>query len=245
MKHKKLLSVNADAKTIKGYKQGYLTGIMYLAPHKNSGVMNVCPNASLGCIQACLYKAGRGAFNKTQQARINKTILFKKDRTFFMNSLVKDIEALIRKADRDHVEPVIRLNGTSDLPFYNISVVRNGVLFNSIMDAFPNVQFYDYTKNDKSLSSNLPANYHITFSRAEDNERRALKLIKDGYNVSVVFDIKKDENLPQSWKGYKVINGDESDLRFLDEKGTIVGLRAKGNKKDIAEGIKEGFIVQA
>ena len=240
-----MLSIGSDAKTIKGQKYGYLTGIMYLAPHKNSGAMNVCASASDGCIAACLYKAGRGAFNSTQQARINKTIRFKKDRAAFMNDVVKDIQALIRKCERENQIPCVRLNGTSDIPWYNVGIIHDGVAYNSVMHLFKDVQFYDYTKNDVSLSHDLPSNYHITFSRAEDNERRALKLIKSGLNVSVVFDTKKGESLPQSWKGYKVIDGDDSDLRFLDEKGTIVGLRAKGSKKDIAEGIEKGFIVQA
>ncbi len=85
-------------------------------------------------------------------------------------------------------------------------------------DQFSDVQFYDYTKIVKTFDRVLPANYHLTFSRSESNQAEVLKVLANGGNVAVVFN-----NLPETYLGYKVISGDETDLRFLDEKNVIVG----------------------
>ena len=130
-----LLSISADAKTIKGQKMGYLTGVLYLAPHTLSG-FQVCPKASEGCKLACLYTAGRGMYTNIQEARIRKTKRFFMDREGFMAELVKNVEALIRKAKRESMIPVVRLNGTSDIAWEKIKCVRNGVAYASMMEAF-------------------------------------------------------------------------------------------------------------
>lgn len=226
-----LLSINADAKTVKGNKLGYLTGVLYLSPYNLSG-HQVCAKASAGCAAACLNTAGRGVYNNVQQSRINKTQRFFNNRKGFIAKLVSDIEALIRKAGRENMIPVVRLNGTSDLPWEKFACIRNGVKYDSIMEAFSEVQFYDYTKilnRHKALS--LP-NYHLTFSLAEDNDKAAVKALEQGYNVAVVMDIKRAEPKPATWSGYPVVNGDETDLRFLDPNGGhIVGLFPKGKAR--------------
>lgn len=227
-KSPKLLSVAADAKTVKGQKMGYLTGVLYLAPHTISGYQ-VCPKASEGCRLACLYTAGRGIYTNTQNARIAKTKRFHEDRDGFMAQLVNEVEALIRKAKRENLIPVVRLNGTSDLPWEKIKCNRNGVAYASIMEAFADVQFYDYTKvlgRSKALS--LP-NYSLTFSLAEDNDAAAMKALQEGFNVAVVMKVGRKEDKPANWGGFPVVNGDETDLRFLDPQGGhIVGLFPKG-----------------
>lgn len=226
-----LLSVNADAKTIKGHKRGYLTGVLYLAPYDLSG-RQVCPKASAGCAAACLNTAGRGVYNNVQQSRIDKTQRFFADRNGFIANLVKDIEALIRKAGREKMIPVVRLNGTSDMPWEKFACVRNGVKYDSLIEAFSEVQFYDYTKilnRHKALS--LP-NYHLTFSLSEENDKSAVKALAQGYNVAVVMDVKRKEVKPDTWGGYPVVDGDETDLRFLDPKGGhIVALFPKGKAR--------------
>lgn len=225
---KKLLSVAADAKTVKGEAKGYLTGVLYMAPFDISGYQ-VCPKASEGCKLGCLYTAGRGIYSNTQNARIAKTKAFHEDRTAFIAQLVDEIEALIRKGKRDKLIPVVRLNGTSDLPWEKFAAIRNGVKHGSLMEAFPEVIFYDYTKilgRNKALT--LP-NYSLTFSLAEDNDKRAVKALSEGYNVAVVMNVKRKEEKPAMWSGYPVVNGDETDLRFLDPNGGhIVALFPKG-----------------
>lgn len=226
-----LLSISADAKTIKGQKMGYLTGVLYLAPHTLSG-FQVCPKASEGCKLACLYTAGRGMYTNIQEARIRKTKRFFMDREGFMAELVKNVEALIRKAKRESMIPVVRLNGTSDIAWEKIKCVRNGVTYASMMEAFPEIQFYCYTKIlGRSKAIALP-NYSLTFSLSESNDAEAKEALAQGYNVAVVMNTKRKEQKPETWGGYPVVDGDETDLRFLDPNGGhIVALTAKGQAR--------------
>ena len=223
----KLLTID-NAKTTKGEKLDILTGILYLAPAKISGY-EVCPQRSIGCTEACLYTAGMGIFSNVQKARINKTKMFFEDRVEFLKILRKDIAALEKKATKLGMKPAVRLNGTSDI---------NWVRFNLMKD-FSNVQFYDYTKVVKQLTKNIP-NYNITFSRNESNDADCLEALQKGFNVAVVFNTKKGEELPVRWFNHPVVDGDETDVRFLDNSGSIVGLRAKGEaRKD-----KSGFVIK-
>lgn len=221
------LAIDKNAKTIKGQKLGYMTAILYLAPADASGVANVCPHASAGCKAACLYTSGMaGRFPKINQARIKKTLAFLSNRAAFLAQLETDIQILIKKSAKAGMIPAVRLNGTSDLPWENFG----------LMQKFPQIQFYDYTKNVNRMFRELPANYHLTFSRSEENGADAEKVARAGKNVAVVFDSK---NYPSDYYGSPVVNGDDSDLRFLDASGVIVGLYAKGKaKKD-----KSGFVV--
>ena len=212
------LLTTANYKTVKGEKLGYLTGILYLAPAKISGY-EVCPRRSAGCTAACLYTAGMGAFSTVQQARIKKTKQFFEDRDNFLMQLRKDITALVRKAKKTNMTPAVRLNGTSDIEW-----TRFG-----IMEEFPDVQFYDYTKVLNRLKQPIPKNYHITFSKSEDNEMDCRWALNLGFNVAVVFN-----KLPETYFARPVISGDETDVRFEDARGVIVGLTAKGKaKKDL------------
>jgi len=118
--HKKLLTVDSNAKTVKGQKYGFMTGILYMAPADISG-RNVCSMAEIaGCKAACLYTAGRGAMNSVQAARISKAKFFFSNRQAFMEILVKDIKALVRKAGKKGMIPLVRLNGTSDIKWENV-----------------------------------------------------------------------------------------------------------------------------
>jgi hypothetical protein len=225
----KLLSTK-NYKTSKGEKLGILTGVMYLAPAKISGY-EVCPRRSVGCTDACLYTAGMGAFSNVQQARIAKTITFFEKRDEFMSQLRKDIKALVRKAEKDNMIPAVRLNGTSDIEW-----TRTGII-----NEFPDVQWYDYTKVLNRLTKEIPSNYHLTFSQNEANGFEVMTALNSGFNAAVVFSTKKGDPLPESWNGYPVFDGDDTDARFLDPRGGyVIGLRAKGKaKKD-----SSGFVVR-
>ena len=231
----KLLSVG-NTKTVKGEAWGYRTYILHLAPSNLSGY-NVCPMASKGCAVACLNTSGRGRFTRTQEARIRKTKLFFENRDVFMTMLVKDILAAVRDAKRNNLIPVFRLNGTSDIRWETVTVgtkVNSTFMADNIMAVFPTIQFYDYTK--LANRTNLPANYHLTFSRSESNHTEVNHILDTTrQNVAVVFNVKKNAPLPAYWDGREVEDGDLSDLRFLDKQGTIVGLRGKGKaKKDLS-----------
>lgn len=225
----KLLTTQ-NYKTTKGEKLGIMTGILYLAPAKISGY-EVCPRRSEGCTKSCLYSAGRGAFNTVQKSRVAKTKMFFEQRDAFMDQLRKDIKSLVNKASKQNMVPAIRLNGTSDIEWTRLGIV----------DEFPDVQFYDYTKVLNRVTKERPSNYHITFSKNESNEVECLAAIKAGVNVAVVFDTKKGEDLPKAWNGAPVYDGDDTDVRFLDPKGGyVIGLRAKGKaRKD-----QTGFVVK-
>jgi hypothetical protein len=241
---KKLLSVAVDAKTKKGKKLGVLTGILYLAPADISG-FEVCPKRTAGCTESCLYTAGRGAFNYTKVARVNKTLGFFENRDEFMATLVKNAISLYKRAIKNNMLPAIRLNGTSDIAWEKIRVVRDGLQYRNIMLAFPDISFYDYSKVLGRKSALALPNYHLTFSMAENNDKDAYKALEQGYNVAVVMNLKKDEPKPAFWNGYPVIDGDETDARFLDpDGGHIVALTAKGMaKKDTSGFVRSANII--
>jgi hypothetical protein len=212
-----------NAKTSKGAGYGYLTGIVYLAPYNLSGV-NLCPKASDGCAQACLYTAGRGAFKSIQRSRLAKTRYFLDDRAGFIAQLKIEIKAAKRRADRLGLKLAIRLNGTSDIVWERLT---------DIFESFPDVQFYDYTKIAKRFLLKRPANYDLTFSLSEDNERDAASVLRLGGRVAVVF---RDKKYPAQFLGASVVDGDAHDLRFLDPSGSIVALYAKGKARRDSSG---------
>jgi len=246
----KLLSTG-NPKILKGLKQGFNTYIMHLAPANLSGY-ETCPKRTAGCTAACLNTAGRGGMfkkgentNAIQKARIRKTKMFFENRIEFFTQLVKDIELGIKQSAKKDLVPVFRLNGTSDLSFEKYEVIRNGKLFRNIFSAFPEVQFYDYTKI-LGRKVNEISNYHLTFSAADGNDIDVTKAVAQGYNVAVVFGIKKTLPMPEDYVGMPVFNGDDSDLRFLDPKGVVVGLYAKGKaKKDTSGFVKYPTIMLA
>jgi hypothetical protein len=180
----------------------------------------------------------RDRYTGVQQGRINRTEFFLKDRVGFLFQLKDEIERAIR-LNKDKAIPVFRLNGTSDLPYEKYRVFEGG---KNIFELFPDVQFYDYTKNWTRFDKVLPSNYYLTFSRSETNHDKSMELLSRGINVAWVF-----TKLPENFEGYEVINGDETDLRFLDKRGCIVGLKYKkltgkggGEKNKLA--IDSGFV---
>ena len=144
-----LLTINADSKTIKGLKKGFLTGVQYFMPADGSGIVNLCPFASPGCKASCLNTAGRGdprMGNSVQLARLVRTGYFQMHRECYMAMLMHDIDKLLRKADRDTLEAVVRLNGTSDIIWESLPVKVDGLtIADNIMSLYSDTQFYDYT----------------------------------------------------------------------------------------------------
>jgi len=229
-----MLNIDCNAKTVKGIKRGYSTGILYLAPSNESGIGNVCPNASAGCKASCLYSAGRGNMPNVVKSRIRKTVEFFNNPELFMAELFGDICKHVARAKRNGDIPCVRLNGTSDIDFGKYRLQGK-----NIFDLLSSVQFYDYTKSfarmKKYLAGKFPSNYHLTFSRSEKNMKQCEYILQNGGNVAMVF----RGGIPDTYMGFNVVNGDKDDLRFLDESNVIVGLSPKGKaKKDIS-----GFVV--
>lgn len=227
MNNQTLLTIGGNTKIKLSDAAGeYLTAILHLAPANLSG-KETCPLRSPGCSDACLNTAGRGRFTNIQEARIKKTQFFFEQNEEFLKRLDKELTSFVRRCERLGVKPAVRLNGTSDLLWEKTA----------IMEKFSMVQFYDYTAIEARFRDTwkLPKNYHLTFSRKENNQDRVERVLKAGGNVAVVF----RKAIPSQYMGKPVIDGTATDLRFTDPRGVVVGLLAKGKaKKDTS-----GFVV--
>lgn len=224
----KLLSTE-NTKIKKGEKFGWTTFGLSLAPANLSG-KQLCPHRSAGCELACLNTAGMGVFSFVQEARIAKSKYLIEEKNSFISQLKKELIAAEKKAKKLGMKIAVRLNVLSDLPWYNMIE----------MSEYPNIQFYDYTPNVSRmiqfLRGELPENYHLTFSRKENNQSKVELIASMGGSIAAVFD-----KLPDTYLGKKVVDGDDTDLRFMDDKNVIVGLKAKGKaKKDTS-----GFVIKA
>lgn len=259
---KKLLNIDANPKTVKGQKQGYITAVLYLAPWKASG-FNVCPMAeTAGCYAGCLNTAGHGGIskggkkmrtpagmlpaNQIQRARIARTRLFVDDRVEFFRLLYQEIRAFLRKAERMGMTPVIRLNGTSDIMWERIPFPvddrKRGIhmYYTNVMSAFPQVQFYDYTKIAKRFEKPQPPNYHLSLSYSQANRKyaNACKRARDEHGASLVVVVRDAATRDMHIK-LGGVDGDAHDLRFLDPDRSMVYLKAKGAaRKDTS-----GFVI--
>ncbi len=224
-------------KMTKGRKAGFHSIVLHLAPATSGGLrsggrpFNVCPASTPECRELCLNTAGFGVRPIVQHRRVERTRWLLEERSGFVEALALDLELELNAADCAGMQLAVRPNGTSDLPWLALELA----------DRFPSVQFYDYTKIPRPWSRARP-NYHVTFSRAEDNWAACEEALDHGVNVAVVWNVHKSESLPSSYLGRRVVDGDLNDLRFLDPTGgVIVGLRAKGR----ARGRPGGFVLPA
>ncbi len=240
-----------NPKTAKGEKLGYWTFILHFAPADLSGY-EVCALRTRGCTKACLNVAGRGGIhhsgiltydavaagirNQIQEARKSRTVAFFEHRPEFMAVLHFEIAKAIRLARSEGFIPAFRLNGTSDIRWESVPVAGH----RNIMEAYPEIQFYDYTKLPNR--KNVPANYHLTFSLADGNEAAAARAIENGFNVAAVFRNKEtvarymESGILLSGNRYPVARGDDTDLRFLDPAHHVIALYAKGNARNDQSG---------
>ena len=221
----------------------YLSAVIYLSPHKLSG-RNLCPDASPGCIAACLNLAGRGgifrsgeASNPIQRARLERSRRFLADRSAFVDDLAIDIGRLEASAHRIGKLPSVRLNGTSDVPWERV----HGSDGRSLFERFPRVQFYDYTKSQARALESVqdqrawPTNYVLSFSRSETTPHGWLRsYLAIGGRVSIVYSPESHGfHRARTWTNITlspsaIVDGDSTDYRFLDAPGTVALLRAKG-----------------
>jgi hypothetical protein len=216
-------------------KNSIKTFILYLAPHNlNNKGLTLCKDASNGCIASCLYSAGRGKFSNVQSSRINKANYFVTDKKVFLTQLLKEIKREIKKASDKDEKIAFRLNGTSDVDF--LYLLNKNLDFDIELLTYDKVYFYDYTKSIARAKRYKDfRNYTLTFSKSETNDKEVKEALNLGINVAAVF----KDNLPQKYKGVKVIDGDKSDLEMINHKNIILGLKAKGDaKKDTT-----GFVI--
>lgn len=242
----RLLTAN-NTKTAKGEKQGWKTLILYLSPHTLSG-RNFCPHSTSSCRSLCLFSAGRGLQGNVVDARYRRSRLFIEDRDAFLAQLDLEIGRGLKSAHKAGMRLAVRLNGTSDLPWEKF--------FRHNMKNWSRqgVRFYDYTKNPYRARACRSMNcwgfrwYDLTFSRSEETSNNYIRgMLSVGVRVTVIFD-----KVPERWGRYKVIDGDQSDLRFLEPKGRIIGLKYKPafdfktrKRITLAEAVKSGFVIEA
>jgi len=239
-------AINSSAKMMKNKKVNHqYTYAIYLAPANTSGY-NVCSHSTPECRLGCLATSGRAGMEliagktKTQQCRIRKTRLFYEQPEFFMAWLLAELKYFKRKADKDGFYFSVRINATSDIDWANVKV--NG---QNIFDMHPDINFYDYTKNANKYI-HKPKNYHLTYSYTGRNWLACEVLLKRKQNIAVVFNVKKESELPTTYRGYPVVNGDLTDYRIADGKGIIVGLKWKNIADKVAEKqiLQSCFVVQ-
>jgi len=222
------------------------TYAFYLAPAETSGY-NICSHSTHECRLGCLATSGHagmeilaGKSTRIKDSRIKKVKMFYEEPEYFINWMIAEIKKYQRKAKKDGYFFSVRLNATSDIDWQNVKISGQ-----TISEMFPEVNFYDYTKNANKFVGK-PSNYHLTYSYTGRNWHLCEALLKRGNNVAMVFNVKNEKDLPAMYKGYSVINGDLTDYRIDDAKGIIVGLKWKkiANSAD-NKAIKESvFVVQ-
>jgi hypothetical protein len=239
-------NVNTSSKLLKNGKvSNQLTYGLYLAPASISGY-NVCSHSTPECRLGCLATSGRAAieiftgYTEIQNCRAKKSKLFNENTSFFMQWLIAEIKMHQARAAKTDYGFSVRLNCTSDINWANVIV--NG---QNIFQIFSDVSFYDYTKNHNKFTDK-PENYHLTYSYTGRNWNKALELLNLGFNIAMVFNVKKETELPQTFNGYNVVNGDLSDYRINDAKGIIVGLKWKriANRDVEKQILNSVFVVQ-
>jgi hypothetical protein len=238
-------NINISSKLLKNMKvSGQYTYIIYLSPANTSGY-NVCSHSTPECRLGCLATSGRAGMeilagiSRTHNCRVKKSRLFFEETAYFMAWMIEEIKYYQRKAIKDGFGFSIRLNCTSDIDWAKVLVDGK-----NIFQIFSNVQFYDYTKNHLKYN-NIPVNYDLTYSFTGRNNDKCIELLKKGFNVAVVFNVKNSKDLPKTFNGYKVIDGDRTDLRSEDEKGVVVGLKWKriANKENEKKILNSCFVV--
>lgn len=232
---------DSNVKTAKNAPHAMSVGLS-LAAHKSAGAGNVCPHAA-SCATSCLDDTGMGAiFKHIKAQRIAKTVFFQKNRPAFLNMLRDEIRAKQTTAENRGKLLAVRLNMFSDIAFERYGIPQE----------FPDVQFYDYTKNP-ARAGQICSNYWVTFSRDETNDAAAVAHLKAGKNVAVCFynpgkytgNRSKLQMLPETWKGFRVIDGDVTDARWTDPRGVVVGLKLKAaNNAARQRAIDSGFAVR-
>lgn len=233
-------SISKTVKHKKSIKYGELTYSLYLAPANQSGY-EVCPGRSKECTALCLGYSGMNRMimnnNLIDNSRIKKTKMFFENRAYFMDWLVYELNCGIKLAKSKNMTFSVRLNNTSDIDPREFYVIKDGVKKN-VLELFPNIMFYDYSKVPSRLElPKLYNNYKLTFSYNGYNMVQCMTAIENGINIAMVF-----KNVPPTFKGFEVIDGDKNDLRYRDKKGVIVGLKFKKVRSKLPQNTR--FVIQ-
>lgn len=232
--------VNNSTKHEKAYKYQEMVYTIYLSPAKSSGY-EVCPMRTEECTLLCLNESGRNKMvsdqNPIPNARITKTKLFFENREFFVRWVINEITSAKKKAEKNGFRFSVRLNNTSDISPESFFIIEDGTVKN-ILELFPTVQFYDYTKVYKriTLMKKYP-NYDVTFSYSGSNMDEVIKAMNNNIRVAIVF-----KKVPEFFMGREVIDGDQYDMRYLNSTDSIVGLKFKSVQNKLQP--EYSFVIQ-
>jgi hypothetical protein len=233
--------VNNSTKHEKAYSYQEMVYTLYLAPAKMSGY-EVCPMRSEECTKLCLNESGRNRIdiheNVINKARIKKTKLFFENRPFFMRWIINEIIQAKKESEKLGYRFSIRLNNTSDISPESFYLKGDDGVIRNILELFPDVQFYDYTKvpNRILLKQKYP-NYDVTFSFSGTNLDECFKMLENGVRVAMVF-----KEVPNKFMDYNVIPGDDYDMRYKDPENVIIGLKYKKTRQRLSSDTK--FVIQ-
>jgi hypothetical protein len=220
-----MVLLSEGTQNAKTKKNSVKTYILYLSPYTdNSKGINICPKATKECSEACLFNSGYSAiYPFIKERRREKTEFYLSDKDLFLETLAVEIKNVIRKSTNKNEKVLFRLNGTSDLDFLGMMKSKGYFDFESVSD---NVLFYDYTKifgKIKKYKNNKK--YTLTFSYSGENIEECKEVLSMGHNVSVVY----KDIMPETFLGYKVIDGDKADDLMLNEGGIVLALKLKGH----------------
>ena len=147
-----------------------------------------------------------------------------------MDYMYHDMHTFRRRMHKRGIKPCARPNGTSDIMFERTNLMYD----------FYDIQFYDYTKTYKRVYKKLPPNYHLTLSYSEADMDYANKIYRAVIDTCTNMAVVSTLSMPKKFRGLDCIDGDKDDLRFLDPKGVVVWLSAKGKAKNDTS----GFVVR-
>lgn len=250
MSHFNILSVDSDnSKLAKSREFGFLSVGISLAQSDASG-FNVCKFSSEPCRNACVGKKGlAGVFPSIEEARIRKTKMLFQDRDRFYALLDKDLAKLPGLSRSLGLKIHFRSDVFSDIDWrigFRDSQKRG--LFDRL-EALPvrrdELELHDYTKDfwrwEREHLNNRRYNleWKLTFSFSGENESLCIEVLRRGGRVAVAFDCKPHQ-LPKTWRGYRVVDGDVHDLQWLHGGGVVIGLAVKG--EPLGQGTPNGFI---
>jgi hypothetical protein len=172
-----------------------------------------------------------------QQAREAKTQFFYQHQNAFMLSMAADIWTLQRKAARLGLKPLVRPNGTSDIPYENILVIDD----KNIFQLFPDVQMYDYTKHpSRNLTGKTAGNYDLTYSFSGLTPKNVtIKGLTNPSNNRVAVVFSRQADIPSTFRTWDVIDGDNTDVRHIEPKAVVVALYAKGKARNDNSGFTQ------
>ena len=240
--------LSESVKVIKGEKVGYLTGVQYMTANLKIGKDHTCAGEKKAkCGEWCLVMSGHMAGKGAIEARADRLALLTRNPSLYFELLSRELRALEKRAARKGFKPAGRLNGTTDLDWTRITFEGR-----TIFEHFPGITWYDYTKVPTIAENYSRAGVSITFSFYKKVPIDTLiGLLDRGVNIAIAYRDRLPIAQVLGGRMVDVINGDEHDLRFLDRRGVIVGLKYKNQTMhDRAREVNQttdqsGFIVSS